>query len=75
MEVVAIIEKDLNATLKKLDLEYGNNWNKVSHHCKKYMIKCLKTTAKGAYYMHKKYIYIYESWNYEKPKKCSYFKG
>lgn len=29
MEVVAIIEKDLNTILKKLDLEYSNNWNKT----------------------------------------------
>lgn len=58
MEVVAIIEKDLNTTFKKNDQEYWNNWNKSNCHCKNYKVKYLKTTAKGAFYMHQKYIYI-----------------
>lgn len=59
MEVVAIIEKNLNTTLKELDLEYWNNGNKRSLHCKKYKVKCFKPTAKGAYYSHQKNTYVY----------------
>lgn len=57
--ICCLTEEDLNTTLEKLDLDYWNNWNKVSLHCEKYKVNCLKTTAKGAYYMHQKRpIYI-----------------